>query len=83
MEDNFTGPDGEVYASKEAYFEETIINIRSLIQEKQTYINALTEALKECKKVFEQLNGDSITSLNYMVGLSRKITDLIGDIKND
>ena len=79
----FIAPNGTIYDSKESYLETTITELRTTLQEKQSYIEALTVVLRKCKKVFGQLNGDAVTSLNYMSRLSAQITNLIGDLKDD
>tara|TARA_R100000458_G_scaffold1576_2_gene1337 strand:+ start:2631 stop:2879 length:249 start_codon:yes stop_codon:yes gene_type:complete len=79
----YIAPNGKVYATKESYLEDTITELRSQLQEKQTYIDALKNVLIKCRKVFDQLNGDTITSLNYMNRLSTEINNIIGDVKHD
>tara|TARA_R100001129_G_scaffold80747_1_gene54921 strand:- start:434 stop:685 length:252 start_codon:yes stop_codon:yes gene_type:complete len=83
MKKEFIAPNGTIYDSKESYLESTITDLRSQLQEKQTYIDALKNVLIKCRKVFDQLNGDTITSLNYMNRLSTEINNIIGDVNHD
>ena len=44
-------------------------------------IDMMVKLLKECSKVFKNLNGDSITSLNKIECLSLKIDEMLNKIE--